>query len=304
MSATLVLALAFVSAPPAAQLLPNQPIIVEGRDLRDRASDYVDKMLPTTFAGQFGRYEDPICVKTVGLTEPLSREVIDRMQLVAKTVGVEVDNPSCTPNLILITTPDKRALIATLRKSRPAYVNGISTEELNRQANSPRPFATWQMVELIAADGMRIGGSDSFPGAGNLATDGVHTFHDQNAAPLKTTVTPSRLRSNAKAKLMASIVVVETGALRGATAWQLADFALVRGVTPLAGKGEAPNSSILSLFNAGVTPETAPQSLTWWDVAFLKSLVNTRSDALANVQRNEIRNHMIKEVEKAPIAER
>src|SRR4051812_36263906 len=159
-SSLLALTLSAAPAPYARPLEPDA-IVVEGRKTKERASDYVDKVLPTTFAGQFGRFEDPLCVKTAGLSETVSREVVDRMRLVAKSVGMQLGARSCAPNLILITTADKKAMIEALRKSRPSYVSGISSEELNRQASSPRPFATWQMVETVGADGMRIGGGDS-----------------------------------------------------------------------------------------------------------------------------------------------
>jgi hypothetical protein len=309
---SLLIALALSAAPPAriqpqAPASPSDAIVVEGHIVKDQAADYVDKVLPTSFAGQFGRFEDPICPKTIGLAEPLSREVIERIQLVSRTVGIRVDQTGCTPNLVLIVAPDKKAMIQTLRKSRPSYVNGLSAAELDRQANSPRPFAAWQMVEVFAADGMHIGSGDNMPTGSNGARDPKTgaIWTEGDFPRTKTTVTPSRLRANTKPHVLVSLVIVENGALRGATARQLADFAFVRGVTPIVnGRSDPPSSSILGLFNDGVTPESGPQSLTWWDVAFLKSLVDTRSDALANVQRNEIRNQMIKEVEKAPVAER
>ena len=44
--------------------------------------------------------------------------------------------------------------------------------------------------------------------------------------------------------------------------------------------------------------------MTWWDVAFLKSLANTRSDSYANIQRSEIRDQMVKEIRKVPADQR
>jgi hypothetical protein len=45
-------------------------------------------------------------------------------------------------------------------------------------------------------------------------------------------------------------------------------------------------------------PEDAPQSVTWWDLAFLKALSTTRSDVVANVQKHEIRDKMLREMAK------
>jgi len=81
------------------------------------------------------------------------------------------------------------------------------------------------------------------------------------------------------------------------TTRQLADYALVRLLAPMEKKERTPpDTSVLSLFNEGVRPQDAPQSLTWWDLAYLKALSDTRSDIVSDVQRREIRDKMLKEM--------
>src|SRR6476661_10424229 len=107
--------------PTPAQPMPSaaQPIVVEGRDTRQLASDYVDKLLPPTMGLELGRFEQPVCPKVLGLSEPYEKQVIDRIRQVAKATGIDVAKDGCTPNLVIMTAPDKRAMMATLRKSRP-----------------------------------------------------------------------------------------------------------------------------------------------------------------------------------------
>jgi hypothetical protein len=59
---------------------------------------------------------------------------------------------------------------------------------------------------------------------------------------------------------------------------------------------EAPASSVLSLFNDGVKPADAPQSVTVWDVALLEALAETRSDLNADLQRAELRDKIVRGV--------
>jgi len=100
-------------------------------------------------------------------------------------------------------------------------------------------------------------------------------------------------------------VIVETKALRDVTTRQLADFALVRGLMPADVSDRPPSSaSILSLFNPGVTPEGGPQSLTRWDLGFLRALGSVRSDSYASLQRDEIREAMLKDAERTPADQR
>ena len=289
----------------------NDPIVVEGRNPRDRAADYVDKVLPASFGGQFGRYEHPLCPKAIGVSGALARDVTDRIRRVATASDIEVAGETCEPNLIVIAAPDKKAMIGALQKSRPLYVKGVGVEALERLADADRPFMSWQITDVIGADGMPVpglgdskatmdvvDGSSSRPGEGTDRYEGAF-------ARATTTVSASRLRSVVKPRVLASVVIVETGALNNVSTRQLADFASVRAMIPTVDKHEqTPASSILALFNAGLTPESAPQSVTWWDVAFLKSLTNTRSDHFANVQKNEIRHQMVKEMEKAPVEQR
>jgi hypothetical protein len=298
MPAMLALALLAGAAQATAPQAPNAPILVEGRNARVRASEYVEKVLPGGFVEQFARYENPLCPKAVGLPAAIEKEVTDRIRLVAKAAQIDVANGSCTPNLIVIVTPDKKATIDILRKSRPLYVDGVSPDMLKRLAASPQPFLSWQVTEMIGNEGMPIGKGNNMPRP-NPSKPFDGDFSKVFVAP-----PPSRLRANAKPQILASIVTVETKALNDVTSRQLADFALVRAMLPLEDRdGNAPASSILSLFNPGVTPEGGPQSVTWLDIAFLKALASTRSDIYADIQKSEIREQMVNEI-KASAADR
>lgn len=301
-------ALASAAAPQASATgARSDEIVVEGRLTKDGATDYVDRLLPVVAGEQYGRFEDPICPKAVGVTDSLGKDIAERIRRVAKAANIDVAGDMCTPNLILITAADKKATVEALRKTRPLYLKGIGADELNRLAGSEQPFLSWQVTDVVGADGMPVAGAgqskpttDVVGGSSSRAGEGRSRY--EGAFPrATTTVSPSRLRSVVKPRVLASVVVVETGSLANVTTRQLADFALVRAMTPSTGtREEPPASSILGLFNAGITPETGPQSVTWWDISFLKALVNTRSDAYANIQKSEIRNHMVKEMTKAP----
>jgi hypothetical protein len=297
--------MASLAAAPAPARNASDEIVVEGRQARGGAADYVDRLLPDAIGTQLGRFEDPICPKAIGLTDALGKDIADRIRQVARVATIDVAGETCTPNLILIATADRASLIKALRKARPLYVKGIGADELNRLASSARPFASWQVTDRVAADGMPIGEGDNFPRGGSGARDAKGTFISGDFARVRTTVSPSRLRNTTKLRVLASVVLVEIDALANVTTRQLADFALVRAMAPsTAAREEPPTSSILGLFNAGVTPEYGPQSVTWWDLAFLKALVNTRSDAYANIQKSEIRNHMVGEMSKVRAEQR
>ena len=275
-------------APAAAAPASDQAIVIQGiRDRRKPADDFLKGMMPTSFDQQLGRFEEPVCPGTIGLPDQLRTEVIARIRQVATAARVAAAKAGCHPNLLIIVVDDKKALIEGIERKKEAYLYGIGGAVRKRLATSAAPVAAWQVSDVIGPGGepLRVDG-DGFP-------------------RLFTTIPPSRLRSGTRSRILGAIVVVEQRGLVQVTTRQLADFALVRALAPIQPKnGRPPDSSILSLFNPGLRPEDAPQSLTWWDLALLKALASTRSDVLADIQRHEIRDRIVEEMAKVPLEQR
>jgi hypothetical protein len=274
-------------APVAEQ--PSSPsderaIVVQGtRDSRHAANDYLNKILPPEFDAQIGRFEDPLCPAVIGLPTNLKDEVLARLKLVAEVAKVPVSAGRCTPNLMIIVVDDKKALIQGMRRNKESYLYGLGSERVKQIENAPGPVAAWQITDVVGADGLplRVDG-EGFP-------------------RLFTTVPPSRIVENTRKRILAGIVVLEQRGLVNVTTRQLADYALVRLLAPIETNDRIPPvSSVLSLFNDGVRPEDAPQSLTWWDFAYLKALSTTPSDIVGDLQRHEIRDKMVSEMARVP----
>lgn len=278
----------WLAPPTAAAPAPDQAIVIQGiRDGRKPADDFLKRMMPTSFDDQLGRFEEPVCPGTIGLPDKLKDEVLARIRRVTSAAAIRTARAGCRPNLLIIVVDDKKALIEGMQREKEAYLYGIGDGVRKRLATSAGPVAAWQISDVIGPDGepLRVDG-DGFP-------------------RLFTTIPPSRLRSGTRSRILGAIIVVEQRGLVQVTTRQLADFALVRALAPIPPKnGRPPDTSVLSLFNAGVRPEDAPQSLTWWDLALLKALASTRSDALADIQRHEIRDHIVEEMAKVPLEER
>ena len=273
-------ALAPATAAPAAD---TQAIVVEGTNQKRRANSYLDKVLPPIFDGRIGRFEDPLCPATIGLPDNLKDEVLKRLAIVAAVARIPLDTGRCRANLVIIVVDDKKALIEGMRKKKDSYLYGLGAKRVEELGNSQAPVAAWQITDVIGADGMP------------LRTDG------DGFPRLFTTVPPSRIVETTRERIIGGVVVLEQRGLVNVTTRQLADYALVRLLAPMGPKERTPpDSSVLSLFNPGVRPEDAPQSLTWWDLAFLKALFDTRSDVVADVQRHEIRDRMLQEMAKVP----
>lgn len=271
-------------APTPPRTSDSQAIVVQGtRDQGRAASDYIDKVLPAGFDAAIGRFEEPLCPQIVGLPDALRDQVLGRIAEVAEAANIRINPDKCTPNMLIVIVDDKKALIEGMRHKKEAYLYGVGSDTIKSLENSSRPVAAWQISDVIGADGMPLRqDGDGFP-------------------RLFTTLPPSRMVMTTKKRLLGGIVVLEHRGLVGVTTRQLADYAMLRLLTTI-GNSErpAPGSSVLSLFNDGVAPADAPPSLTWWDLAFLKALGDTRSDIAPDSQLSQIRTKMLREMAKVP----
>jgi hypothetical protein len=111
---------------------------------------------------------------------------------------------------------------------------------------------------------------------------------------------PSRMRPSVRPHFIASIVVVEVGALAGVTMTQLADYAALRAFTQSdpARLDKVAAPTILKVFDA---PEgtAVPITMTQWDLAYLRSLYGSAEGRYVGAQRGEMKELMSKNLDKA-----
>jgi hypothetical protein len=277
------------SAPPPA----DEPIIVQGTaDTRRQINHYVDQLTAAQSDDQLGRFLAPICPKALGLLPGEGELVEQRMRKVAAAVGAPLAPEKCEPNTFVLIGSDKRASIEGVRKQYPALVDGVPNATLKALETSPGPAASWQVVGLIGADGMPLASVRTSGGS-----DPVRI--------VKSFGWISRISRLTRPQFLVSVLVIETKALDGVDTRQLADYAVMRTLAPTdtTRRIGVAAPSILKLFDIGITPETAPASVTWWDFAFLKALYSTNNEVNAAQQRGDIAHQMQKELSKAPKGE-
>lgn len=288
-----------VSAPAAAQqqqqeAQPGPDIVVQGeKDPRQRIDTYVRELVPTPVGEQLGKFLHPVCPLVLGLPEAQNAQVEARIRQVAAAIPAKVAADPCTANLLVLVGRDKNEILTGLKKQFPELVRGVSRGQLKEMAAMERPVAAWQTLARVGRDGMPL--SVARIGAGADPVPVVRAFG-----------TPSRIVELTKPHFVSSVVVVESQALDRVSTRQLADYAVMHALAPVDATREEqlPARSILSLFEPGSAPETAPQSVTWWDFAFLKSLYATDNSYSASAQRRAIGREMQKQLAKVPGEER
>jgi hypothetical protein len=292
-----VVASLLASAPDSSRAVPNDQIIVNGQTERTDIDKFVAQLAPPASDDQLGKFLQPICPGVVGLPTGLNELVAARMRQVARAVDAPVAPDRCDTNMFVIVVHDKRRAIEDLRKKRPDLLSDIPSAEVAKLKNDPGRVAAWQVIGKIGAEGMalasvRFGRQDSVPESATVARQ-ARVFE-----------VVGRLRQSTVPQFLTSVVMIEARALDGVTTRQLADYALMRGLAPIRERSGAPPHSILALLSPNAAPTDIPQSVTWWDVAFLKSVYGTSNAVSASLQRSAIAGWMKRELHKVPPEER
>jgi hypothetical protein len=283
----LLSALLFVPAPSAAQdqAPPDDAseIVVTGtRDMERQVRDFVGALTQAPSGGQLSRFEAAICPTVVGVSPAQKQAIVTRMKRVAGAAGIAVGGASCTPNVLVVVTGEKKAFVEGLWKRHSYYFGQMSAGDVRKLASEPGPAAAWHV--------------DGPP----RTADGVE-LQQAGGGPYvnRTTRNPSRIGAAARPQFAAAAVVVEMKALDGLTTTQLADYAAMRTFArtdPRRLPETAP--SILRALEAPMGSEV-PITMTPWDLAFLKSFYAAPRNLSAASQRSQIGGRLQGELERA-----
>ena len=283
---TLLLAAALL-APMAAAAQEAAPsdgqIVVTGqRTSEAEIATFVDSVMPAPPGSQLGRFHWAVCPRAAGVAPAQAALVADRIRKVARAAGLEVGGADCTPNLLVIVTPNKAAFLEALRKRRPEYFDGLTRAERAALLDPGSPVAAWHVKgPTLNADGHEIAVD---PGAGVQVN--------------RTTRNATRIGFLTYPQFAAAILVIEDRALTGLTTTQLADYAAMR--TLISSKPERLGSSraptILRIIDAPMGSEV-PLTLTEWDLGILKAFYASRPTVSAAAQRSDVQRQLGNELE-------
>ncbi len=275
-----LLAIALLAAPAAAQ--DDAPIIVTGqKDVEQQIEAFVGALTKTSPRGQIGRFETSICPGAFGMPDAQRAAVRDRIQAVAKAVGLKVGDADCTPNLVVVVADDKAAFLKALGKKHYYMFGDRTPAQVRKIIAESGPATAWQIQSMVNGDGRPV-------------------FNEADMPINRSTQRPSRITPPTRPAFMAAVVVVESKSLEGLSTTQLADYAAMRAfarIDPARIDASAP-STILRVLDAAADSEV-PITLTQWDFGFLKGLYSSPNNLYAPSQRSEIGRAMEQEMERS-----
>lgn len=283
------LAISQEAAPERGSISQEQsPIIVTGeRRVESDVRDFVHALTGARSQRQLSRFEQSICPVALGLPRPQADAVAKRVRTIAKSLDIIAQGTGCAPNIVVITTTDKKAFLEQLKRQRPDYFGSMSRRELAELMRQPGPAAAWHL------------------GGPTLNERGVEIFFDLNVGRYinRTTDPGSRITMPARPQFDAAVVVVERQALSGLTTTQLADYAAMRafsGADP-SRLANPKTPTILRILDAPMGSEV-PVTMTHWDLGFLRGLYAGPRSLSTAAQRSEIRKKVMEEIRR-PVSE-
>ncbi len=243
-------------------------VVVAPRTEEVRA--FVDALSAESESGQLARWDRQICPGVMGARTDAAEFLLDRIAVRAYEVGLDVGEPGCRANVLILVTDDSDAVAQTLQNTRAVSYYGQAGNTRGRAAfrdfrDTPRAVRWWHVTRTMTADGAAAS-SDS-PSAG--------------AAPTTVQVrTGGRIRSTTREDFNHVIIVLDTARASGIPFGALADYiamVTLAQIDPSSDLSEFP--SILNMFGERDAGRDFPVAMTDWDKSYLVGLYGAPRDA-------------------------
>lgn len=276
--------LSLICAGPAFSQTPPQPTAAEVNAVvvkaanRQRLLDFVKNTTALSPDGRVARRAARLCPLVAGAPAEVNTYVAARIRQVGSTVGVNVEQTACRPNLLVLFSREPEAMLEAARRRGKISFRPMSAIRTDRFKSSAQPVRWLHNVVEVGA-------------AGALAeTD------DLNGPP-EVRERGSRLTSDLRSSIRNSIIVIDAKATDGVEVGALADYATFVALADVQSAAGAPNNaSILNLFN-GEKPGEG-QRLTPLDMAYLQGVYKVRTDISGLNQMGAVATIMADELER------
>lgn len=254
-------------------------IVVTGQRTEEAIRAFVGELaVSARGTDQLGRWDRRICPGVAGLRTRYAQALIDRMAQRAFDVGLDVGEPGCRANVLIILAMDPDAMAEALfERHRDAlgYHDERGQSTLGRQAlrafvSSDAPVRWWHVSRAHGQDGVAIQETASGDAPVNFRFGG-----------------PSRLSRTVRQDFGAAFIIVDARSMNeiGVDFNALADYLAMVTLAQVDPDAETHGlSTILNLFSPG----DAPRELTEWDIGYLRGLYAADREDGAAQQQSDI----------------
>jgi hypothetical protein len=165
-AAVAVFALLSIGPAAAQEAAPADDIVVVGQRTEEAVRAFVGEMsAPSRGADQLARWDRRICPGVAGLRSRYAQFLIDRLSYRALEVGLDIGEPGCRPNILIVVSRDPDAVARNLfdsHRSALGYFDGRGVGTRGRDAlretflNSDTPVRWWHVSDTTSVSGAPI----------------------------------------------------------------------------------------------------------------------------------------------------
>ncbi|TFW11039.1 hypothetical protein EGY25_15255 [Brevundimonas intermedia] len=256
---------------------------VTGRRLEPQVQSFIDDIAAPPRGRGLARWDRTICVGVANMDERYAQFMVDRVAKAAVDVGLEVGEPGCRPDIMVVASADAKALASALvddnpQGFRPARSNtDLGSQALRRFKTTDAPVRWWHVSLPVSAD-----------------TGEIAVRLDNEEPPTITVRDASRLRSNIRDDLARVIIILDVSKIGTVGFGALSDYVAMIALAQVEPDADANGyDSVLNLFS----PEADRLAgLTQWDRDYLASLYRAnRNRARPTQQARDIVRGMVGE---------
>ena len=280
-AAALALQPAPAEKPPEDATVSGVVISAPPLDEKKAIESFVEAVAADSGNGRIARWDRKVCAGVAGVKPEYAQLVADRIAAASLKVGLEVGEPDCKVNVLVVFTADADGFVQRVMKNHPHAFSRYDLEMTSGRAafrrfqNSDAPVRWWHVTHRVTEDGVRYNSGDQ-----------VQVY------------STGRISSRTRDDFDRATVVVDVkkvGQVRFAALADYLAFVSLAQIDPAA--QPKTGSSILNLFadkEAGTEPS---EGLTAWDVAYLTGVYEARRDTRnSDGQKRDITRSMGKEL--------
>ena len=257
------------TAAPTAAPAPTtvEGLVVTARPIAppvDTVSAFVADVSSQSANGRLARWDRKICPGVIGLKPPYSQQMIDRIAQIAVTIGLQIGDPGCKPNLIIVATDDSQAMVKTLVDRNPTafgkWEDGITRgpDALKDFIETPRPVRWWHVTHVTMADG--------------------RTYTRGSQVLVRSM---GRVRGTTRDNFDHVIIMIDVKQVGVVRFSALSDYVAMVGLAQIDPQTDPSGvPSVLNLFADRDRGGAGVRGLTGWDVAYLQALYNVNPNVI------------------------
>lgn len=257
-------------------------VTIEANSLREAVASFVAEVGASPRGQNLARWDGRVCIGVMNMTPRYAQALVDQVSAVSLAVGLDIGDPGCRPNVLILADSNGDALARRLVGEHPqAFRPDIGGSNrgraaLNRFQNSGAPVRWWHVTQTVSADtGQTASGGDSIQVRG-----------------------ASRLRNNVREDMHHVIIVLDTSRIGSLNFASLADYVAMVSLAQVDDEADtSPYDSVLNLFAGGRAREGL--RMTQWDLDYLRGLYTARPDsARRSGQEQEIAREILDSAER------